>query len=196
MVVKVRGPWGDRPPKKPRVGAGKAALAKRAKTKTKRKAAGGRAGRGERKRVEAVRRGLSRNRRRGGLGKRFGRPVRGAASELSRFYGLFEQKFLIRQRLRTILVALAVVWAAWTFLIGDAGILRLLHVKHQNDRLAPEIEELERRQEELLQEVRALTNPEATDFLEKVAREEHALVKDGEVLVRFYADAEAAKNEE
>jgi len=126
-------------------------------------------------------------------GKRFGRPIRGAANELRRYYGLFEQKFLIRQRLRTILLALAAAWALWTFVIGDAGVFRLLHVKHQNARLAPEIEALAREEEDLLREVRLLEQADPAT-LEHVAREQHALVKDGEVLVRFY-DAEAEAEE-
>jgi cell division protein FtsB len=135
--------------------------------------------------MEAARRGLSRGRKFGGVGKRFGRPVRGAAAELQRFYGLFEQKFLIRQRLRTIVITLVAAWAAWTFVIGDAGVLRLLHVKHQNAKLLPEIDALKREEKKLRVEVRALTQPD-DKTLEHVAREQHALVKDGEVLVRFY----------
>jgi cell division protein FtsB len=135
--------------------------------------------------MEAARRGLSRGRQYGGLGKRFGRPVRGAAAELQRFYGVFEQKLLIRQRLRTIVITLVAAWAVWTFVIGDAGIFRLLHVRHQNAKLAPEIEALKREERKLRVEVRALTQPD-DKTLEHVAREQHALVKDGEVLVRFY----------
>jgi cell division protein FtsB len=166
------------------VGAGRAALAKRAK-------AGGKRGSRtqERKRAEAARRGLSRGKRRGGSGKSFGRPIKGAANELMRFYGLFEQKFLIRQRLRTILLTLAAAWALWTFVIGDAGVFRLLHVKHQNEQLAPEIEKLQRQEQELLADVKALEQADPVT-VEHVAREQHALVKDGEVLVRFY-DGEA-----
>jgi cell division protein FtsB len=102
-----------------------------------------------------------------------------------RFYGLFEQKFLIRQRLRGIVITLIAAWALWTFVIGDAGILRLLHVRHQNAKLVPEIEALKQEEKELRVEVRALTSPD-DETLEHVAREQHALVKDGEVLVRFY----------
>jgi len=183
VVVKA-GPWGGNPPRRPRPGSGREALAKRVKAR------GTRGSRHvERTRAEAARRGLSRNRRRGGRGKRFG-PVRGAALELRRYYGLFEQKFLIRQRLRTIVLALAGAWALWTFGIGDAGLLRLLHVRHQNAQLAPQIEELQRQEEELLREVRALEKADA-ETLENVAREQHALVKDGEVLVRFYSGDES-----
>jgi len=192
VAVTVRSPWGDRPPRRPKVGAGRSVLAKRAKGR-------GRISRGardllsraqERRRTEAARRGLSRGRRRGGWGKRFGPPVRGAAAQLTRFYGIFEQKFLIRQRLRTILLTLAAIWALWTFGIGDAGVVRLLHVKHQNAELVPEIEKLTEEEATLDREVRALTDPEDQATLEKVAREQHALVKDGEVLVRFYGEGE------
>lgn len=187
MAVKV-GPWGGSPPRKPKVGAGRAALTKRAKARGKTGAK--RASKAqERTRAEAARRGLSRGRRRGGNGKRFGRPIRGATNELRRYYGLFEQRFLTRQRLRTILLALAAAWAMWTFVIGDAGVFRLLHVKHQNAQLAPEIEALTREEQELQRQVRALEKADPVT-VEHVAREQHALVKDGEVLVRFY-DANA-----
>jgi cell division protein FtsB len=175
------------------VGSGRAVLAKRAKARGPRRGVKLRVPwAAERNGMEAARRGLSRGRQYGGLGKRFGRPVRGAAAELQRFYGLFEQKFLIRQRLRTIVITLVAAWAAWTFVIGDAGILRLLHVKNQNAKLMPEIEALKRQERELRVEVRALVNAD-DKTVEHVAREQHALVKDGEVLVRFYEGDEEKK---
>jgi cell division protein FtsB len=187
VAVKARTPWG-KTPKKPKVGAGRAALAKRTKVRSKNRKANTRreSANQEKKRAVAARRGLSRHRRRGGIGKRFGPPVKGAASKLMRFYGVFEQRFLIRQRLRTILLAIAAIWVLWTFGIGDAGIARLIHVKHQNSQIEPEIERLVEQEAELRREVNALTNPKDVFTLEKVAREEHALVRDGEVLVRFY----------
>ncbi len=182
------GPWGDRPPRKPKVGAGRAALAKRAKAR----------GGSERKTsAEAARRGLDRgrrgrpNRRRSGgrgnsrVGQAIGAPVRGAAAELGRWGRVFEQRFLLRQRLRTVLLALAAVWIVWTFLVGDASLPRLWAVQRQNASLTATIDDLSEREGSLRAEVVALDGRGAPPELERIAREEHAMVRDGEVLVRF-----------
>ena len=175
------GPWGDRPPRKPRVGAGRAALAKRAKSR----------GGGERKRsAAAARRGLSRGRGRRRKGFRLSEWA--PAAELMRFSRLFEQKFLNRQRLRNLVFAVVGAWVAWTFLIGDASLTRLWFVRHQNARLQREIDGLSADEAHFQGDVTALANPRNREALELVARDEHALVRDGETLVRFYDEDGAA----
>jgi cell division protein FtsB len=174
------GPWGKRPPRKPRVGAGRAALAKRAKVR----------GGGEQRAAQAARRALTRGRkRRKSRGLQLSRW--GPAAELLRFSRVFEQKFLNRQRLRHLVVALAGVWLAWTFLIGDASLPRLWSVERENAALEAEIEKLTRHEERLAADVKALENPRDKRALELVARDEHALVRDGEKLVRFYEEPDS-----
>jgi cell division protein FtsB len=107
-------------------------------------------------------------------------------AELLRFSRIFEQKFLSRERLRHIVLAVVAVWVLWTFMIGDAGVPRILWVRHENAKLREKIGELSVVETELKAEVKALRDGKDLKAFEKVAREEHALVKDGEKLVRFY----------
>ncbi len=99
---------------------------------------------------------------------------------------LFEQKFLLRQRLRTVLIALAGVWVLWTFVIGPASLARLWFVDRDCARLESEIADLSAQEAALRAEVEALQDPKNARALEWVARDEHAMVRDGEKLVRFY----------
>jgi cell division protein FtsB len=162
------------------VGTGRAALVRRVTA---------RGGNEQRRAAEAARRGL----RRGPSGRLLQRvarvelptPVRSAFAEVVRHSRVVQQKFLQRQKLRTIGIGLAVIWAVWTFVLGDAGIPRLLWVQWQNGRLAHEIERLEVENARLNEEVRHLRSG-AEGIVEELAREEHAMVRDGEVLVRFY----------
>ena len=186
------GPWGDRPPRRPAVGAGRAALKKRAKAggggESASAAAAARRALGRVRGGRGARRdggGRGRNGR-SGAGAGLGAPMRGAAAGLMRWSRVFEQRFLLRQRLRTILIALAAVWIVWTFLLGDASLPRLWMVDHRNDRLVVEIEEMAAREARLKAEVVALESKRSAPEFERIAREEHALVRDGEVLVRFH----------
>ena len=174
------GPWGERPPQRPKVGAGRTALARRAKAR----------GGGERRdSAVAARRGLSR-----GSGNRRGRkridpgvlvPVRRGWGVLAQHTRHFQQRFLAQRRLRHILVAIAVGWVAWTFLIGDAGLPRLLALRHGNAKLEGEVAGMEAVQVDLETDVRALEQGDRA-MIEWIARDEHAMVRDGEVLVRFF----------
>lgn len=169
-------PWRDRAPRVPRVGAGREALAKRARGRHERSAT-----------AEAARRGLKRSKRT----KRDSRPsaIRGAAAKLRAFGGLFEQRFLDRKRLRHILLALAGIWALWTFVLGDAGLPRFWSIHHRNAEISREIQAMKAEEVALRSRVDALEDPSNLRVLEEVARDEHALVREGEVLVRF-TDAE------
>jgi len=150
-------------------------LAKRAKA---------RGGRERSQSPKAARRALSRGKP--GRAKRSGR-IRGAAAELRRVSRLVEQKFVTRQRLRHVALALAGIWILWTFALGDASLPRLWKVKTQNHKLAVRIDELREQSTELESEVRALEDP-SQDATEIHARDELGYVRDGEVLVRFYDD--------
>lgn len=183
MAAGVGGPWGDRAPKRPSVGAGRVALARRVEA---------RGGRERRRAAEAARRGMSRTPR-GRLLQRVARvadvelpsPVKSAFVEVVRQSRLVQQKFLQRQKLRGLAIGLAAVWAAWTFLLGDASLPRIVWVRLQNERLEKRIERLEVENARLAAEVEELEGGGAA-MVERLAREEHAMVRDGEVLVRFY----------
>ena len=180
MAAGVGGPWGDRAPKRPEVGAGRVALVRRVTAR------GGNERRGA---LEAARRGM----RRGPSGRLLKRvaeveipqPVKNAWTELVRQSRFVQQKLLQRQKLKNVGIALAAIWAAWTFVLGDAGVPRLLWTKWQNERLEREIRQLEIENAHLRTEVQALEGG-GDEIVDQLAREEHALVKDGDVLVRFY----------
>ena len=174
------GPWGDRPPRRPKVGAGRTELVRRVTA---------RGGNERRRAAEAARRGMQRAPS-GRLLKRMQQvelpaPVKSAFAEVVRQSRVVQEKFLPRQRLRPLLLGLAGLWVAWTFLLGDVGVPRLLWIRWQNDRLEHEIARLEIENARLQTEVTELKSG-GPEVVEKVAREEHAMVKDGEVLVRFY----------
>jgi cell division protein FtsB len=155
-------------------GAGRAALSRRARA---------RGGRERRQSTAAARRAL----RRGKTPRPDrGRRIRGAAAELRRVSRLVEQKFVTRQRLRNVALALAGIWILWTFALGDASLPKLWSVKSQNHKLAARIDELRVQAKQLEDEVRALDDRSDPGAMEKVAREDLGYVRDGEVLVRFY----------
>ena len=180
MAVGIGGTFGDQAPRRPAVGAGRSALMRRAQAR----------GGGERRRAaEAARRGMRRGPR-GRLLKRVADtklpgPVRSAFVEVVRQSRIVQQKFLQRQKLRNVGLGLVAIWIAWTFLLGDAGVPRMLWLRWHNARLAQQIEELTAQEALLQSEVKQLRGG-GDALVEKVAREEHALVRDGEVLVRFY----------
>jgi cell division protein FtsB len=165
-------------------GSGRTALGKRDKSKSVFARRGG-----EKRAAVAVRRAL--NRRKGprvaAAPLAVPESLRDAALELRRFSQLVEQKFLSRQRLRNVLLALAGMWVLWTFVIGDAGLIRLFGVRHQNTKLEREIEELAVQEQVVSEEVDALADPKS-NAVERIAREEHGMVRPGEKLVRFYED--------
>lgn len=177
------GAWGSSTPKRPKPGAGREALSRRAKA---------RGGKERRASAQAARRALSRGpsgrrRRKIGDGK-LTRPVRGAWNQFVRYSKSVQKRFLVTQRLRNLVLAIAGVWVAWTFLLGDASLIRLWSVRRANVRTDAQIRQLETREIELKEEVHALSTGNDPATIERLAREEHALVRDGEKLVRFYAD--------
>jgi len=175
MAGRAQDPWGGNVSRKPRIGAGREALAKRTAPRERPAT------------VEAARRGLHRAKNRVRRSHQASKPgpIRGAAAKLRAFAGLFEQRFLDRKRLRHILLAFAAIWALWTFVLGDAGLPRLWSIRRSNTAITHEIEAMKERETELRKRVGALEDPSDLRALEEVAREEHALVREGEVLVRF-----------
>ena len=180
MAAGVGGPWGDHAPRRPDVGAGRIALKRRVTAR------GGNERRGA---LEAARRGM----RRGPKGRLLQRvaevdlpqPVKNALGEMARQSRLVQQKLLQRQKLKNVAIGLAAIWVAWMFVLGDAGAPRLLWVKYQNERLGHEIERLAIENAHLQAEVSQLEGG-GNEIVDRLAREDQAMVKDGEVLVRFY----------
>lgn len=117
----------------------------------------------------------------------FPAPVKTAFAEVVRQSRVVQQKYLPRQRLRSVGIGLAAIWAAWTFVLGDASFTRLLWVRYNNERLERQVKKLELEEATLRSEVDQLHRG-GDALVDKLAREEHAMVKDGEVLVRFYED--------
>ena len=199
-------PWGESTPRKPKAGAGRAALSKRAKARgggesrsAAKAARRGLARRGERKpakkstRVAAAASRKTSNRRKsnaGPTGEVVLGPIRRGWGVLRTHTENLEKTFLLQQKLRTLGLAVVGGWIAWTFVIGDASVPRWLSVKAENARLENEVAELEKARELLDADVNALKRGER-EVVERIARDEHAMVREGEVLVRFYEDDDA-----
>jgi cell division protein FtsB len=123
-------------------------------------------------------------------------PESGVVAKLRSTSRLAQQTFLKKHRLRDVLILLAAIWVLWTFGLSEAGLPKLVAVKRQNAELRVEIEELEAREAALRVEVDALKDRRNTRAVEHAARDEHAMVKDGEVLVRFHEVGESEVREE
>ncbi len=91
-----------------------------------------------------------------------------------------------RRRRRWLGAAAAVIVAAaflvYVFVFGGHGYLRSRELARENRRLQGELTELRRENDGLRAELRSLDDPAA---LEKLAREELGLVRDGEKVYRF-----------
>lgn len=82
---------------------------------------------------------------------------------------------------RLVLVGLG-LWVLWILFAGDTSLVELWKLKRENGKLRAEIAELERRLTELDREEKNLEDPE---YLEKIAREEYGMIRDGEICYRL-----------
>jgi len=90
-----------------------------------------------------------------------------------------------RRRRVALYIAGALALAAlltYIFVFGRHGYLRRRELERENARLAAELAEVQRENAALKRELKELDDPAA---VEKIAREELGLVKDGEVVYRF-----------
>lgn len=78
---------------------------------------------------------------------------------------------------------LAVVGLCATSVFGDGGLLEIERLRGEDARLRAKADALETDNARLKDEVRKLQDDDAT--IERVAREQQGLVKDGETLYRF-----------
>lgn len=180
--------WGSKPPRRPRPGSGRAALAKKARER--KTTASQRPTAGQKTSTKAARRAIRRTKGspRGESGAP--RPIQGAAQELRRVSRLVEQKIGDRQRLRHILLALGGMWVIWTFALGEASLPKLWAANRRNAALSRQIEALTADLTEVHAEVIALDDPNNPEALEEAGRLEYGLIKDGEKLVKFYTPSE------
>ena len=98
-----------------------------------------------------------------------------------------ETIYAAKTRRRRFIAAVVAVLAlaallAYVFVFSRHGYLRRHELARENDRLQAELEELRDENARLREELNRLDDPEA---VEKLAREELGLVKDGETVYRF-----------
>jgi cell division protein FtsB len=96
-----------------------------------------------------------------------------------------------RRRIIAISVAAAALLAVlvYIFVFSRHGYLRRRELARDNEQLSAEVEELRHENELLREELERLDDPEA---VEKIAREELGLVKEGETVYRFVEKDEEA----
>ena len=93
-----------------------------------------------------------------------------------RFSGFF------RPRLGRITAGLIAVWLLWVLLAGDTSIIELWKLKRENADIRARIAELEKRLDIIDAEEQNLQDPE---YLEKMAREQYGMIRDGERVYRI-----------
>lgn len=80
------------------------------------------------------------------------------------------------------------------FLFGDYGVQRIRKQRQEIVRLEQTVERLQQEQEELKKTIELLkTDPE---YIEKIAREEYGLVKEGEIIYKVVPPAHEDQTEE
>ena len=149
-----------------------------------------------RRAAQAARRGLGRTRVRGGRRLKMPNiriPKIRALSEVARLSAAFQQRYLQRQRVRSVLLILAGAWFLWTFVLGDASFPRLWSLRHQNAQLADQVQKLREEQVGLQAEVSALKKERQSRLVERIARDQYSMIKDGEVLVKFYEEGKGGR---
>jgi len=103
-----------------------------------------------------------------------------------------------RTRRRRFIAAVVAVLAlaallAYVFVFSRHGYLRRRELSRENERLQGEMERLEDENARLREELNRLDDPDA---VEKLAREELGLVKDGETVYRFVEKDKERENAE
>ncbi len=80
------------------------------------------------------------------------------------------------------------VWFVWAILLGDSGLFSILRMKGMKAALQDEISALEKTRDETAEYNSSLKNdPEA---VERVAREQYGMIKDGETCYRVVLEGE------
>lgn len=96
-----------------------------------------------------------------------------------------------KQRRRKVIfaaVVAVVLYALWSLVVGEMGMVKYVRMRAQERSLAKDIEHLKQDNLRLMQEVRALKHDPA--YIERLARDKIGLARPGEV-VYYYGDAAA-----
>ncbi|OGL42226.1 MAG: hypothetical protein A2043_10005 [Candidatus Schekmanbacteria bacterium GWA2_38_9] len=89
-----------------------------------------------------------------------------------------------RFKLTIYLVVFYFVFLALNFVFGDKGYFRMKELNTKKEELIAEMEKVSQENEQLSNELIAAKNSQF--WIEKVAREELDMVKDGEIVFKFY----------
>ncbi|MFC1553010.1 septum formation initiator family protein [candidate division KSB1 bacterium] len=89
-----------------------------------------------------------------------------------------------KRKIRRIIVLLVVLIAAYIFGFGDYGYYQYYLLKSEEKELVKALDELQAEAESLAKEIDLLSKKDL-EYLEKVAREEHGLVKPGEKIYQL-----------
>jgi cell division protein FtsB len=90
-----------------------------------------------------------------------------------------------RKKIGLVLAAVIALYALWSFIVGEMGVIKYSRMRAQERSLRDEIEHLKQDNMRLMQEVRSLKNDPA--YLERLARDKIGLARPGEV-VYYYGD--------
>jgi cell division protein FtsB len=93
-----------------------------------------------------------------------------------------------RRKVLFVLVVLGLVYALWSFVVGEMGVVKYYRMRSQERSLRAEIEHLKQDNLRLMQDVRSLKHDPA--YLERLARDTIGLARPGEV-VYFYGDSQS-----
>ncbi len=95
--------------------------------------------------------------------------------------------------MRRKIISLSLIFAIlllWCFIVfGDKGIIRIIQLRRERDRIIAEVNRLQEENNRLNEEIKRLR--EDPRYLESVARRDLGLVKDNEILFIFEGDNKA-----
>ena len=86
-----------------------------------------------------------------------------------------------------VVVLTGLIIIVWYFaLFGERGIIKIIHLHHERDRILAEVQRIQEKNEKLKREIRLMH--EDPSYLESVARKELGVVKENEILFIFEDD--------
>jgi len=86
-----------------------------------------------------------------------------------------------------VVVLTSLIIIVWYFaLFGERGIIKIIQLQHERDRILAEVQRIQQKNEKLKREIRRMH--EDPHYLESVARQELGVVKDNEILFIFEDD--------
>lgn len=86
-----------------------------------------------------------------------------------------------------VVVLTGLIIIVWYFaLFGERGIIKIIHLYHERDRILAEVQRIQEKNEKLKREIRLMH--EDPRYLESVARKELGVIKENEILFIFEDD--------